>query len=278
MNFCGSGLAREWRVIKRRFRGQARSHGQLRPRAVAAAVVYRTDLDEGKKTMNTRKVRVWDLPTRLFHWLLAVLVVAAYITAQIGGSLIEWHGRVGIAITGLLAFRLVWGVVGSTYARFADFVPGPAHLWAHLRGHWSGLGHNPLGALSVLALLGVMLYQAVTGLFSNDEIAFSGPLRALVSSDTGDWLSGLHRQNYWLIIVLVGLHVSAVLFYALVKKDNLVRPMITGMKEVEDADAAPAQGGGVVALIVALAITAAVLYFATGSFIEPPPPPPPAAW
>ncbi len=228
--------------------------------------------------MNTRNVRVWDLPTRLFHWLLAVLVVAAYITAQIGGSLIEWHGRVGIAITGLLVFRLVWGVIGSTYARFADFVPGPAHLWAHLRGHWSGLGHNPLGALSVLALLGVMLYQAVTGLFSNDEIAFSGPLRALVSSDTGDWLSSLHRQNYWLIIVLVGLHVSAVLFYALVKKDNLVRPMITGMKEVEDADAAPAQGGGAVALVVALAITAAALYVVTGSFIEPPPPPPPAAW
>ncbi|HHW64076.1 MAG TPA: cytochrome B, partial [Rhodocyclaceae bacterium] len=109
-------------------------------------------------------------------------------------------------------------------------------------------------------------------------IAFSGPLRALVSSDTSDWLSGLHRQNYWAIIVLVGLHVSAVLFYAVVKKDNLVRPMITGMKEVEDADAAPAQGGGTVALIVALAITAAVLYVATGSFIEPPPPPPPAAW
>ena len=186
--------------------------------------------------MNTRNVRVWDLPTRLFHWLLAVLVVAAYITAQIGGSLIEWHGRVGIAITGLLVFRLVWGVIGSTYARFADFVPGPAHLWAHLRGHWSGLGHNPLGALSVLALLGVMLYQAVTGLFSNDEIAFSGPLRALVSSDTGDWLSGLHRQNYWLIIVLVGLHVSAVLFYALVKKDNLVRPLITGLREVVGAE------------------------------------------
>ena len=228
--------------------------------------------------MNTRNVRVWDLPTRLFHWLLAVLVVAAYITAHIGGSLIEWHGRVGIAITGLLVFRLVWGVIGSTYARFADFVPGPAHLWAHLRGHWSGLGHNPLGALSVLALLGVMLYQAVTGLFSNDEIAFSGPLRDLVSSATSDQLSGLHRQNYWVIIVFVALHVGAVMFYALVKKDDLVKPMITGVKEVADPAHEPARGGGTVAFIVALALTAAVLYFATGSFIEPPPPPPPAAW
>ena len=228
--------------------------------------------------MNTRNVRVWDLPTRLFHWLLAVLVVAAYVTAQIGGSLIEWHGRVGIAITGLLVFRLVWGVIGSTYARFADFVPGPAHLWAHLRGHWSGLGHNPLGALSVLALLGVMLYQAVTGLFSNDEIAFSGPLRDLVSSATSDQLSGLHRQNYWVIIVFVALHVGAVMFYALVKKDDLVKPMITGVKEVADPAHELARGGGTVAFIVALALTAAVLYFATGSFIEPPPPPPPAAW
>ncbi|NLF54906.1 MAG: cytochrome B [Thauera phenolivorans] len=228
--------------------------------------------------MDKFTVRVWDLPTRAFHWLLAILVVVAYVTAQIGGNLIEWHGRVGIAIVGLLCFRLVWGVIGSTYARFADFVPGPAHLWAHLRGEWSGLGHNPLGALSVLALLGVMIYQAVTGLFSNDDIAFSGPLRELVSADTSNWLSGLHRQNYWPIVILVGLHVSAVLFYALVKKDNLVGPMITGHKQVADAHAKPAQGGGVGVFLIALAITAVVLYFATGSFIEPPPPPPVAPW
>ena len=109
-------------------------------------------------------------------------------------------------------------MIGSTYARFADFVPGPAHLWAHLRGHWAGSATTRSRALGARPAR-VMLYQALTGLFANDEIAFSG-LRALVSSDTGDWLSGLHRQNYWLIIVLVGLHVSAVLFYALVKKDN----------------------------------------------------------
>jgi len=228
--------------------------------------------------MNKRSVLVWDLPTRVFHWLLAVLVVAAYVTAQIGGNLIEWHGRTGIAIIGLLAFRLVWGFIGSTYARFADFVPGPAHLWAHLRGHWSGLGHNPLGALSVLALLLVMIYQAATGLFANDDIAFSGPLRELVSTDTSNWLSGLHRQNYWPIIILVALHVGAVLFYALVRKDNLVGPMITGHKLVAEAEAKPAQGGGAVVFLIALAITAGVLYLATGSFIEPPPPPPVAPW
>ena len=109
--------------------------------------------------MSTRTIKVWDLPTRIFHWLLAILVVAAFVTGWLGGNLIEWHGRAGIAITGLLAFRLVWGFIGSTYARFADFVPGPAHIWAHIRGEWNGLGHNPFGALSVLALLGILIFR-----------------------------------------------------------------------------------------------------------------------
>ena len=228
--------------------------------------------------MNTRKIRVCDLPTRLFHWLLVVLVLAAYVTGQIGGSMIEWHGRAGVAITGLLAFRIVWGIVGSTYARFADFVPTPGRIGSYLRGQWNRPGHNPLGALSVFALLAILIFQAVSGLFSNDEIAFSGPLRELVSSETSERLSGLHRQNYWVILAFVVLHVGAVVFYALVKKDDLVKPMITGVKEVADPAHEPARGGGTVAFIVALAVTAAVLYFATGSFIEPPPPPPPAAW
>ena len=228
--------------------------------------------------MNTHRIRVWDLPTRIFHWLLVVLVVASYVTGQMGGSMIEWHGRAGVAITGLLAFRIVWGIVGSTYARFVDFIPTPARLGVYLRGEWTRPGHNPLGALSVFALLGILLFQAVSGLFSNDDIAFSGPLRQLVSADTTNWLSGLHRQNYWIIIAFVALHVSAVAFYGLVKKDNLVKPMITGVKEDADPAHEPARGGGLVAFIVALAIMAGVLYVATGSFIEAPPPPPVAPW
>ena len=228
--------------------------------------------------MNTHRIRVWDLPTRIFHWLLVVLVVASYVTGQMGGSMIEWHGRAGVAITGLLAFRIVWGIVGSTYARFVDFIPTPARLGVYLRGEWTRPGHNPLGALSVFALLGILLFQALSGLFSNDDIAFSGPLRQLVSADTTNWLSGLHRQNYWIIIAFVALHVSAVAFYGLVKKDNLVKPMITGVKEDADPAHEPARGGGLVAFIVALAIMAGVLYVATGSFIEAPPPPPVAPW
>ena len=109
--------------------------------------------------MSTRTIRIWDLPTRLFHWLLLLLVVASFVTGWVGGNLIEWHARAGIAITGLLAFRLVWGFVGSTYARFAHFVPGPGRLLTYVRGQWRGLGHNPLGALSVLALLAILIFQ-----------------------------------------------------------------------------------------------------------------------
>lgn len=225
--------------------------------------------------MTMRTIRVWDLPTRLFHWLLAVLVVAAFVTGWLGGNLIEWHGRVGIVITGLLAFRLVWGVVGSTYARFADFVPGPAHIWAHIRGEWNGLGHNPFGALSVLALMAILIFQVGSGLVSNDDIAFEGPLYALVSKDTSDWLSSLHRLNFWVIIALVSLHVLAILFYVHVKKDNLVKPMITGVKEVSDPAAKPAQGGGPAAFILALVVAGVAVWAASGGLLPPAPPPPP---
>lgn len=226
--------------------------------------------------MSTRTIKVWDLPTRVFHWLLALLVVAAFVTGWLGGNLIEWHGRAGIAITALLAFRLVWGVIGSTYARFADFVPGPAHIWAHIRGEWNGLGHNPFGALSVLALLGILLFQAASGLVANDDIAFEGPLYVLVSKDTSDWLSSLHRENFWPIIVLVSLHVLAILYYAHVKKDNLVKPMITGVKEVSDPEAKPARGGGPAAFVIALLVAVFVAWASTGALLPPPPPPPPA--
>lgn len=150
-------------------------------------------------------VRVWDLPLRLFHWLLAAAVIAAMLTGQVGGNLMVWHGRLGILIAGLLGFRLAWGIVGSTHSRFASFVRGPAAIIAYLRGHWHGLGHNPLGALSVLGLLTVLGLQAGGGLFANDDIAFQGPLYGLVSKDTSDWMTGLHRKGFWLVLALVGL-------------------------------------------------------------------------
>jgi cytochrome b len=228
------------------------------------------------QALRKRPILVWDLPTRLFHWLLVALMVAAFVTGQLGGDLIQWHGRLGLAIIGLLAFRLVWGFVGSTYARFASFMPRPAALVAYLRGRWRGPGHNPMGALSVYGLLTVVAIQATTGLFANDDIAFQGPLAALVDGTTSQFLTSIHRLNVSLLLALVGLHLAAILFYTWVKRESLVPPMITGIKLVEDAQAEPAAGGGLVPFLVALLIALGVVSLAAGVLIEPPPPPPPA--
>ncbi len=225
--------------------------------------------------MSKQVVRVWDLPTRVFHWALVVLTAGVFASGLIGGNLIVWHGRLGVAIAGLLAFRLVWGVLGSTYARFTHFVPGPGRIKAYLRGQWKEPGHNPLGALSVLGLLGIMIFQVVSGLVANDDIAFEGPLYAIVSKSTSDWMSSLHRQNIWIIGGLIALHVLAILYYAHVKKDNLVKPMITGVKEFPEPAPRPAQGGGLVSFVAALAVAAATVWVATGGLVSPPPPPPP---
>ena len=224
--------------------------------------------------MPKRSILVWDLPIRLFHWSLLVLVVAAFVSGQLGGNLIVWHGRCGLAIAGLLVFRLLWGVFGSTHARFASFVPGPQRLLAYVRGQWQGVGHNPLGALSVLGLLAVLALQTTSGLFANDDIAFEGPLAALVSKELSDWLSGLHRQNVVVLIALVVLHIAAILFYARVKQDNLVKPMITGYKDVSDPGLQPARGGGLPAFVCAVLIAAAAVWVAGGGLLSPPPPPP----
>jgi cytochrome b len=223
----------------------------------------------------TQRVKVWDLPTRLFHWSLVLLTIAAFVTGFEGGNLIDCHGRIGLALVGLLSFRLVWGFIGSTYARFFQFIPGPKRVLAYLRGQWHGMGHNPLGAFSVLGLLALMIFQVGSGLIADDSISFTGPLKDLVSQGTSDLFTGLHKQNIWLIIGLVSLHVASIVFYALVKKDNLLLPMITGRKEVDDPVAFPARGGGWLAFILAVAIAAAVTWVASGG-LNPPPPPPPA--
>jgi len=172
------------------------------------------------------RIKVWDLPLRIFHWALAFCVIATYVAQSIGGNAMIWHSRFGLAIIGLVTFRLAWGFVGSTHARFRHFVRGPAAVAAYLRGQWSGLGHNPLGALSVVALLAVLLLLALTGLFANDDIAFEGPLYALVDKDLSDWITKIHHWFEPVILILVGLHVAAIAFYTWVKKQPLVRPMI----------------------------------------------------
>lgn len=183
-------------------------------------------------------IRVWDLPTRVFHWSLAAAVVGLVVTAQLGGSWMEWHMRSGYFVLSLLSFRLVWGVVGGYWSRFGVFVPSPAGLLRYLRGSATphdNTGHNPLGALSVVAMLLVLLAQVGSGLFSDDEIATSGPLSRFAS---GDWVSRASDYHTavgkYLLLALVLVHIAAILIYWLKKGQKLVPPMLHGDKTTVD--------------------------------------------
>lgn len=185
---------------------------------------------------HTVSVRIWDLPTRLFHWSLAASVVALFITAKVGGNAMTWHLRLGYVVLALLLFRVVWGVVGGRWSRFTSFVYGPGRMLRYLRGQAQPLehaGHNPLGALSVFALLGALLAQVLTGLMADDEIAFSGPLTRFISGDTVAWATSLHTDvGQWLLVALVALHLAAIAFYTHIKRHSLVRPMVLGDKQL----------------------------------------------
>lgn len=183
------------------------------------------------------RIRVWDLPTRLFHWALAACIVASVVSAKIGGNAFAWHFRFGYAILALLLFRLAWGFVGPRYARFASFPPNPAAALRHLRGpDATAAGHSPLGALSVYAMLVVLAVQAITGLFANDAILWEGPLRNTVSNATSDRLTSLHLANRVVLIGLIALHVASIAWYRVARRKALVRAMIVGDAEF---DAAP---------------------------------------
>ena len=192
----------------------------------------------------TTRVRVWDIPVRLFHWLLVLLVVTLFVTGKLGGNWLEWHKRAGFSVLGLVIFRIIWGIVGNHHARFVNFVRGPNVVLAFLKGvRHKGLphraGHNPLGAISVVAMLGTLLLQAVLGLFSNDDIMLEGPYARLVSKQVSDFLTTLHKLNADLILILVVLHLVAIAFAYFYRKENLVTAMITGDKVLPKNAAEP---------------------------------------
>jgi len=175
----------------------------------------------------TTRLRVWDLPTRLFHWALAISIAGSIVAIKTGYT--QWHFRFGYAILTLLLFRLVWGFVGPRYARFSSFPPRLAAAWRHLTGRGEPtVGHSPLGALSVYALLAACAFQAVSGLFANDGILWDGPLRKWISGSTSDAITGLHLANRFVLIGLIALHLAAILWYRLGKRQNLITPMFTG--------------------------------------------------
>ena len=206
-------------------------------------------------------VRVWDLPTRVFHWTLAAAIVGSVVSAKVGGNAMLWHFRLGYLVLGLLVFRLVWGLVGGRWSRFTSFIYSPATGWRYLRGKTApgehlDVGHNPLGSFSVFALLGMLGLQVATGLVADDEIANIGPLNRFVSTDTGLQATGWHKElGQWILIALVVLHVAAILFYLLRRKANLVWPMVSGDKTLPAAT--PASADALPQRLLALAILVA---------------------
>lgn len=206
--------------------------------------------------------RVWDLPTRLAHWLVALGVAGAWLSAQASLDAFTWHAVCGYAVLVLVAFRLVWGFAGTRHARFASFVRGPRAVWRYLRAPASAadqrrsVGHNPAGGWSVLALLATLLVAAASGLFANDAVSNVGPLFGWVSGAASDHLTHLHHVAFRALQALVGLHVAAIAYYRVVRRENLVRPMLTGRKPA--ADVPPDAEIGASRLALAATILAAL--------------------
>jgi cytochrome b len=207
-----------------------------------------------------RPTRVWDLPTRIFHWGLALAVVAQVITGHVGGAALDWHMRLGLLVLVLLAFRVIWGLIGPRWSRFASFVYAPWTIARYLRGDhrpgdWFDVGHNPLGSLSVFALLLLLAVQVGTGLVADDEIATTGPLNRFVASAKALQATAWHKgPGQWILIALVALHVAAIVAYRLRGK-ALVPAMIHGDKDLP-ADA-PAAADSAGTRLLALAVAAA---------------------
>lgn len=183
-------------------------------------------------------VQVWDLPVRIFHWLLVLLLVAQVITGTVGGGdMMVWHMRGGYAVLALVLFRIAWGFAGSHHARFASFVRAPAAAMRYARSlvrppHHPHAGHNPLGAWMVVLMLVLLLAQVVLGLFANDDSSTEGPWAKFITQDRSNLMRSLHGDLAWIIVALAAVHVAAVLYYLVRLKQNLVTPMITGVKAI----------------------------------------------
>jgi cytochrome b len=176
------------------------------------------------------KVRVWDLPIRLFHWALVLLVAALWATHEL--DMMEVHVLLGQAMLGLILFRLIWGLIGSSTARFSSFLRGPRGILAYLRAPGGAFGHNPLGGWSVIAMLAVLGVQVGLGLFASDEDGeHYGPLSHLVSYDTATTLAERHETLFNVLLVLIGVHLAAILYYRFAKREDLVTPMVTGRRQ-----------------------------------------------
>ncbi|HEY5622536.1 MAG TPA: cytochrome b/b6 domain-containing protein [Gammaproteobacteria bacterium] len=209
------------------------------------------------------KKLIWDLPTRIFHWLLTVLIGAAWYTVEISGDM-DTHMLIGQSILALLLFRVLWGFFGTRYAQFGSFVYRPGEILEYAKSFLNRkggeyAGHNPLGSLAVFAMLTLVLVQATTGLFATDIDGFyRGPLNGLVSNATATSISNVHFTNVQILLALIGVHIVAILFYLIVKRDNLITPMITGQKQ-DDDDSFRAIDGSKLGLAIGLLVAAVAI-------------------
>ena len=209
--------------------------------------------------MTTKQYLIWDLPLRLFHWLFAMAIVGAWYTSDQDNDLIEYHMLLGYFILGLVIFRVVWGFIGTKHARFSSFIPSFSRLINYIK-HFNdselkpSVGHNPLGSLMVVVMIALVLLQAISGLFMNDEIFSSGPYYGSVSDEVDKVMSILHHNIFDYLIAAIVAHLLAIAFYYKVKKNNLVSPMITGKKSANQVSKADSISHSKLVLAIVLAI------------------------
>lgn len=212
-------------------------------------------------TDGARRGPIWDVPLRLFHWLLVLLIGGAWYTAENG--LLDWHQRIGMMILLLMLFRIIWGFIGGSTARFSTFASGPSRIMAYLKDGkgWRGIGHNPLGSLSVFALILVVCLQVSLGLFATDNDGLmEGPLAHFISIETSEQLTDLHESLFNVMLALIALHIAAILYY-LVRGKNLVGPMVGGKGPLPDGAEPMARApmwAAPVALVIAWVISGVI--------------------
>ncbi len=214
-----------------------------------------------------RKGLVWDLPVRLFHWLLTLTVLGSWATHELGVRYMEWHMRLGYVALGLVVFRIGWGFFGTRHAQFAAFLAGPKTVATYARDWFGGrvktrAGHNPLGGWAIVAMLASVAVQAVSGLFNSDDILTTGPWRPAVSEAFADRMAALHSVNFDLLTGLIALHLIAVSAYWLRFRINLLLPMLTGRKEAEPGSYIVSQRLGIalaVVIVAALLVAALIM-------------------
>ncbi|WP_082355832.1 cytochrome b/b6 domain-containing protein [Novosphingobium sp. AAP83] len=211
------------------------------------------------------KVVVWDVPVRVVHWSFVALLPALWWSAET--RQMDLHFTLGLTMLGLVVFRLVWGVIGSSTARFKQFVTGPGAILRYLKTpeNTPHIGHNPLGALSVVTLLALLGAQVGLGLFAQDTDAVSsGPLNHLVSWDTATAASDAHGIVFNVLLAIIALHVAAIAFYRFVRKNDLVTPMISGRRAVATSVTQPSIASWIKALSVAIIAAALALWISFG--------------